>query len=810
MSILGLRTIPMGINQNLNSCWLAATLQAIVDCPLLVNAIFNTINYESERVEIEKKKIYLEILTIMSELIEAETALLQNKYSFDLYQKDQIVINGIKVLKSYPLNSSNLMRSDLGKMYIMDKTYTMFIELSKLKILDWIQILNRSEDSLEELIKKKIIDLPFEKLLEYYKIFNFYDTENMPLLWRSLEFNNLLKKYLYALIFNNNTSLSCLNPQIFKKNMFDSMTNVLCLLESEIKLEFVDRVLSQASNPLIFLSIMFENLRNTTFTKNLPLFKGRIINRGMSILLPSNITRFSTINSMIIDDEVVFDPQIKSIDSGTGKFTNDYNFLIITNSTIETLREAHTSLSEGARHDFITEQEITVFDVQYTLCSVIIHLGGIHYVTLTQVGEFNDGRFKLGNSKLQEFCLNSKYVEQTGIGTKNHPGYIWFYQKKVEISSLEQIKKNAHEMYKDELIYHELLEVCGISSSDLESKSAWYNKVGSDGDNIIGKLMYQFNDYTIIDLIGKKYLEPEDYLKDIENSEERRTFLQNILAESKPNLPEDLSTTSLVSSERFKTKMPMVSTLPETYSLLNKSWNRVNDQQFLECQRQQQQQLEQFQPLAAHSSVSELRYIITSDDLNRTAPNTPYIYFNRFTIEEINKFFNTTFSHENLNISAYEFFSKGNVKRLLMENNEKFKKLMENFMQQPKQSQLQQIYSGKASPFTVKESELSTVFKSTQDVFLTREEKNYILELAKDDFFELFPNFKNEDVSRESLTEMLLDTTITNNQEMLTKIMKGGYSHSKQQKYLKYKNKYLQLKRMEKNKLYISLNPITK
>ena len=57
MSILGLRTIPMGINQNLNSCWLAATLQAIVDCPLLVNAIFNTINYESERVEIEKKKI---------------------------------------------------------------------------------------------------------------------------------------------------------------------------------------------------------------------------------------------------------------------------------------------------------------------------------------------------------------------------------------------------------------------------------------------------------------------------------------------------------------------------------------------------------------------------------------------------------------------------------------------------------------------------------------------------------------------------------------------------------------------------------
>jgi len=37
---LGLRTSLIGIEQESMSCWFAATLQAIVDCPALVEAIY--------------------------------------------------------------------------------------------------------------------------------------------------------------------------------------------------------------------------------------------------------------------------------------------------------------------------------------------------------------------------------------------------------------------------------------------------------------------------------------------------------------------------------------------------------------------------------------------------------------------------------------------------------------------------------------------------------------------------------------------------------------------------------------------------
>jgi hypothetical protein len=864
MSALGLRTIPMGINQNLNSCWLAATLQAIVDCPLLVNAILHAENYEPERVEIEKKNSYLEILTMMRNLIIAESALIQSKYPSDLYEKDKILKKGITVLKNYPIDESKLMLSDFDitkpddEWYMTDKTFTMFMDLRQLPISRWISILEASKESLEELIKKKIIDLPFETLVEYYGIFSISDTKNIPLLWRSLEFNNLLKKYLYALIFNENTSLSCLNPQILKTYMFDSMTNVLCLLDNQIKLEFVDRVKSRTSNPLIFLSIMFENLRNTTFTKKLPLFAGLIINRGMSILLPGDITRFLSINSMIIDDKVVFDPQIKSIDFSTDKFTNEYNFLIITNSAISILRDAHTSLAEGAMHEFVTEQEINVFGVQYTLCSVIIHLGGIHYVTLTQVGEFNDGRFKLGNSKLQEFCVNSKYVEQTTMGPKYHPGYIWFYQKKIGIST-EQIKINAHDRYKDELIYNELLEVCGRSSSDSQSTSAWYYKVGSQGENIIGKLMSQFGDYTIVNLIDTKYPEPEDYLKDLTNSEARRNFLKIILASSIPNLPQDSSTTLFASSELSSAEMLS----------LKKEMPMVNSQQFLECQRQQKAHELGQQLFSSEVGLQERQESIlpeiTPDDLleEENGVKKIYKYFKKVNISQINTLFVKNFEGTG---TAFDFFNNNYRQYTMLKFTQKFQEWVKAATDKttlflPSSSQHVELAksSGAVDSLEVHEDWLKgningisyhdmlqyeedidkKIFKMSIPKFIEtyKNDSSKYSSIAKnieeaeklkkpadaaqssrptdDEYWKSNPKIKEQiinlagadahtlefNLSPFDLLNKLPEYSLKKEQveaigPILADTFVGGYSNYK--KYLKYKNKYLQLKRMEK------------
>ena len=161
-----------------------------------------------------------------------------------------------------------------------------------------------------------------------------------------------------------------------------------------------------------------------------------------------------------------------------------------------------------------------------------------------------------------------------------------------------------------------------------------------------------------------------------------------------------------------------------------------------------------------------------------------YKYFRRFTIGEINKYFGTAFSKCDSDKNAFECFtSQKNNYNAFVEKNEIFKSLLAAAPE----------YSGaKARPFEAPSSQSS----SSPDN-LNQSQKQRIERLIPN-IKTLYSNFMTEDVNKENFTQFLITNhgSIDNVDTVMRIYTGGGYSNYK--KYLKYKNKYLQLKRLEK------------
>jgi hypothetical protein len=429
----GLRTSLMGIKQDSMSCWFAATLQAIVDCPALVEAIYLRTSRRLDDIERIKKEWYLNRLLILHEMCRIEE---ENESTVDVDVNDTFIV-GEKTLalSNYPVNETVLetgvdKSKDPHKIYVDKETYKKFRVVSSLPILNWIEIIKRSSENLEVLIRKNKF-LTIEQLHSALGIFNqdnlsqvssmsVEDLRYQPFFWSDLEFNELLNDYLYTLIFNRNAR--CLSSMPLRDLMLSSMRSVSHqLLYQQISTDFIAYIMG-VSNPLYFLSVIFGNLSLTTETTettdglSLPRFGSDFLRCARTISLPQNISMYENLSDIVKSDQLEYDPMV-----GT------FNFLIIENPAILAARNypgasgpAHEIWKTGL-HPFTTNKQIDFFGESYTLCSVIIYVGGGHYITLSNIGNFNDGRVEPGTEALNKFCKNSKY--------NGNPGYLWFYQK---------------------------------------------------------------------------------------------------------------------------------------------------------------------------------------------------------------------------------------------------------------------------------------------------------------------------------------------------------------------------------------------
>ena len=308
--------------------------------------------------------------------------------------------------------------------YVTKDNYDKFVSFKFLPFRDWITNISSQPDNLEVLIHRYDC-FTIEQLHSALNIFNLNELSShthksieyfrsLPFFWSDLRFNELLNDYLYALI--SKKDVKCLSSMPLRRLMKSSMDSVSHqLLYQQIRTDFIAYIMG-VSNPLYFLSVIFGNLSLTTFNHPLPQFGSDFLRCARTISLPPDIGSYTNLSDMVKSDQLEYDPMFET-----------FNFLIIENPEILAARNypggkglAHEIWKRGL-HPFTTNKQIDFFGEPYTLQSVIIYVGGGHYITLSNIGNFNDGRVEPGTQALNEFCENSKY--------DGNPGYLWFYQK---------------------------------------------------------------------------------------------------------------------------------------------------------------------------------------------------------------------------------------------------------------------------------------------------------------------------------------------------------------------------------------------
>ena len=449
---MSLRTLNTGINWYDNSCWLASALQALVDCPALIEYIFRLENVpiEEEAISRSNKTPFTYLLKEIIRQRNQENDIYDEyagKYNYksDKFEhegqqappgKYQVKIVPINYVRHYPIERTNLTIAEANReWYVSERTIDMFLQLRELPLERWVGILESSQAPLEILIKRKMIGWTFEELLYYAKIFKplfvIINDNGVPFLWEDPDFNNLLKSYLYALIFNSDSN-KYLDPRPLRKYMFESMTDSENILETNVKVNFIDEVLRSASNPLRFFSIIFSNFESTTnMERAFPFTPGSFLDRA-AIRLPFTLNKYNNLNDMVNDPDCVMADN-----------AHEFNFLIINNSLIDT-----TGAQNEGLHDFTTSKKIILRHRQYRLCSVIVHKGGAHYVSLSPRGCFDDSTIRDGPADLERFCETSCILEVTPTGTKKHPGCLWFYEMDQE-SRIEEIKRGIQKSFRE-------------------------------------------------------------------------------------------------------------------------------------------------------------------------------------------------------------------------------------------------------------------------------------------------------------------------------------------------------------------------
>jgi len=775
---MSLRTLNTGINWYDNSCWFASALQALVDCPALIEYLFRLENEHIGAIYRSKKGVFTyfleKIITLRNEEIEIYGRYIHKfrNYKNDIYEHAGASAPTQKpvskrYVRHYPSEETNLTVAEAKKeWYVTETNIEMFLQLRELPLERWLGILERSQAPLEILIKREMIGWTFEELLYYAKIFKplfkEINDDGVPLLWGDPDFNNLLKSYLYALIFNMDPNKN-LNPKPLRKYMFESMTNSVNIIDANVKENFIDEVLQSASNPLRFFSIIFSNFESTTIGwEGFPFTPGSFLDRA-AIRLPYGIKSFKNLNAMVNDPDCLM-----------AKNAHEFNFLIINNPLIDTKGGAQ---GEGF-HDFITDEIITLKGRDYRLCSVIVHKGGAHYVSLSPRGCFDDSTIREGPNELKEFCKTSGIQDVTLAGIKKHPGYLWFYELDYEMvpdTRIEGIKRGIQGSFGDYermVPYEFYLEEKKLKPKDtvelaIDVHPAW-NK-----DNLTVLLAIPLNEVQQQNLV----LHPDhSYWKEVKQKNPDFSQFFNPL---KAATAADLAQTPLTEQPRPSAEpKPSAEPRPSAEPTKPKSWP-----------------VEMPDPISTGTRnlskppPGKKDFNFTEDDkVLIPIPErefSVYKYFNRFTIGDINNYFGTEFSKCAPQKNAFECLSSQKLNyKSFVGNNEKFKSLL---TAAPDNS------GAEARPVETPSSQSS----SSPDN-LNQSQKQKIIKLIPN-IESLYTNFMTTDVNKDTFTNFLIrnNDSIGNNVDTVMNIYtSGGYSNYK--KYLKYKNKYLQLKRFEK------------
>jgi hypothetical protein len=245
----------------------------------------------------------------------------------------------------------------------------------------------------------------------------------------------------------------------------------------------------------------------------------------------------------------------------------------------------------------------------------------------------------------------------------------------------------------------------------------------------------------------------------------------------------------------------------------NTEWDTENIEELKshpQEQSQQQHSHPQQQPQQSHLKESASSLTSQTDKFDFTANDLEivdkiYRYFERFTTDEIKKEYGTTYAPKETQKNAFEFFEYNKLEYIRFVKLEKFIARLEEAERKFGSSESKGP-SGAVRQFQVQDSSASSAAASSKpdDLFWIKnpEIKTQIIKLADDN-----PNMLEFNLPPEKLIEKLSSYNLKNAQEIgnvLLSTFKGGYSHSKQQKYLKYKNKYLQLKRLENNSKHSS------
>ena len=418
----------IGINNVNSSCWLASTLQAIVDCPPLLDIILTFERHSIDQVTLEgkKKKKYFDLLKKLKKFLETSTS-------------QQIDIENIKCFND--LLTETLLRENeyLG-----------------------------STKTLEQIILEN--NLPNTDQINTYipASYNLNDQEELTydtniIFWGSIEFDVELRKYLYALATYNPTDSLCLDPTALRNTLL-KMKEQTVLFYTEFNNEFVKN-LGTSEKLTFFLSIIFENLTLIGISKNTNL--ELIFSNESQKIEDRYIHKLITFNERIKFGYTKYTMQeLIAVSESLHANFKLQDFIIIESSEIFFL-ESHNHI--------VTEKRIIIDGTMYVLCSVIIYCGKGHYRTITTKGQFDDAWTLEGPSYLDDFCRKG-YSDRNKVDgdTLQHPGLLWFYKKEYHIelnADLDQFTEN--------------LQVCHHGTTNHDTDIDWnpsmIEKLGSLG-----------------------------------------------------------------------------------------------------------------------------------------------------------------------------------------------------------------------------------------------------------------------------------------------------------------------------------------
>ena len=297
---------------------------------------------------------------------------------------------------------------------------------------------------LEKMIEERdgnIFNIPEIEGL-YSKIFNDQDIINQNSFqlsfWYNYDFFLKIRKYLYALVnFNSDTQI-CLDITKLRNIMLD-MQSKQYLYSDVIYSCFVEDI-TNMNDITYFISLIFQNIDFFLINHS---YNFKFIDENCKQYNNISIAfSIPTLNEIEMYHFQNFTMQELIIAFKNYSF-NDYflnnDFLIIYSQ--DSLNNKH----------IITEKKIIVNNTYYNLCSVIIRTQN-HFFTLTTRGLFDDGNIQPGEEHLNQFCRNGYYNNPVNTGI------LWFYEKEPEmeldsfINFTENIQNCVYDVRKDEAL----------------------------------------------------------------------------------------------------------------------------------------------------------------------------------------------------------------------------------------------------------------------------------------------------------------------------------------------------------------------